>query len=240
MDNSFIGQTFGRLTIIENKKLIKSIAFVKCICKCGKLITVQLSHLRSGHTKSCGCLRYDIKNLTGQRFGKLIVLSRGNNKGEGSAWNCLCDCSNKCLIRGSCLRKTNRSTKSCGCLRLERMKEKRLSHNYSQLARNRLLRSYKKSAVKRGLSWWLTDDDFDELTQANCWYCARPPSNICNEYKSHYIYNGIDRWDNYYGYSLWNVVTCCSICNYAKGTSSATEFLSMCKEVSKQHEKFLL
>jgi hypothetical protein len=28
-----------------------------CVCNCGALITVDGSHLRRGHTKSCGCLR---------------------------------------------------------------------------------------------------------------------------------------------------------------------------------------
>ena len=30
------------------------IGLIKCLC--GKLFTVRLSHIRSGHTKSCGCL----------------------------------------------------------------------------------------------------------------------------------------------------------------------------------------
>lgn len=51
------GQRYGRLIaeqIIENTN---GPTFWKCICSCGNIIKVRLDRLRSGHTKSCGCLR---------------------------------------------------------------------------------------------------------------------------------------------------------------------------------------
>lgn len=59
-------------------------------------------------------------DITGQRFGKLVVLGRGESKGPGrTAWNCLCDCGNKKTIRGDAL-KSGRTT-SCGqCMRSEK------------------------------------------------------------------------------------------------------------------------
>ena len=59
-------------------------------------------------------------DITGQRFGKLVVLGKGESKGPGrTAWNCLCDCGNKKTIRGDAL-KSGRTT-SCGhCLRSEK------------------------------------------------------------------------------------------------------------------------
>ncbi len=58
-------------------------------------------------------------DITGQRFGKLVVLGKGESKGPGrTAWNCLCDCGNQKTIRGDAL-KSGRTT-SCGrCLRNE-------------------------------------------------------------------------------------------------------------------------
>lgn len=55
-------------------------------------------------------------DLTGQRFGKLVVLGRGESKGPGrTAWRCRCDCGNEKTIRGDALK--GGSTKSCGnCL----------------------------------------------------------------------------------------------------------------------------
>lgn len=54
------GQRYGFLTVLEEvpKEYIKSkhrYSYWKCKCDCGKECIVTLSHLRSGHTKSCGC-----------------------------------------------------------------------------------------------------------------------------------------------------------------------------------------
>jgi len=55
-----------------------------------------------------------LKDLTGQRFGKLIVLNRAdNNKYNQTMWNCICDCGNQTVIRGYSL--TTGNTTSCGC-----------------------------------------------------------------------------------------------------------------------------
>lgn len=59
-------------------------------------------------------------DITGQRFGKLVVLGKGESKGPGrTTWNCVCDCGNKKTIRGDALK--SGSTTSCGrCLRSEK------------------------------------------------------------------------------------------------------------------------
>lgn len=54
-------------------------------------------------------------DLTGQRFGKLVVIDRAPKTDKGlTAWNCQCDCGNKCIATTKRLR--NGSKKSCGCL----------------------------------------------------------------------------------------------------------------------------
>lgn len=55
------------------------------------------------------------RDLTGQRFGRLLVLSKAD--GKPGRWNCLCDCGNEKVVYGSCL--VSGSTKSCGCYRRE-------------------------------------------------------------------------------------------------------------------------
>jgi hypothetical protein len=50
---TFIGEIFNRLTI---KSIICS-KTVECVCRCGNLKTTKLYLLRSGHTKSCGCIK---------------------------------------------------------------------------------------------------------------------------------------------------------------------------------------
>lgn len=57
-------------------------------------------------------------NITGKRFGKLIVLHRAGSNTNGKAvWKCKCDCGNVVIVIGNCLR--NGHTTSCGCKRYE-------------------------------------------------------------------------------------------------------------------------
>jgi len=53
-----VGQKFERLTTVKpvsNKKWI-------CKCDCGNEVTVYGYNLKRGHNRSCGCLRYALKN----------------------------------------------------------------------------------------------------------------------------------------------------------------------------------
>lgn len=75
-------------------------------------------------------------DLTGQRFGRLVVLERVENKGCGAPrWLCRCDCKKKVVVNGSNLRSGR--TKSCGCLKRELVTESNLTHGqrYSRLYR---------------------------------------------------------------------------------------------------------
>lgn len=55
-----------------------------------------------------------LKDLTGQQFGRLTVISRAPNKGRYVCWNCSCSCGNTCIVRAHDL--SNNKTQSCGCL----------------------------------------------------------------------------------------------------------------------------
>ena len=49
---------YDRLTIIAKQgKDINSRNHWLCRCSCNKITIVREDHLKSGHTKSCGCLR---------------------------------------------------------------------------------------------------------------------------------------------------------------------------------------
>ena len=54
-------------------------------------------------------------DLTGQRFGKLVVVERAGSSISGFAmWRCRCDCGKIAIVIGRNLRTGN--TRSCGCL----------------------------------------------------------------------------------------------------------------------------
>lgn len=52
-------------------------------------------------------------NLTGNRYGILVVLSRGENIGKRPTWLCRCDCGNTKEIMGGHLKSGD--VRSCGC-----------------------------------------------------------------------------------------------------------------------------
>lgn len=66
-------------------------------------------------------------HLVGQRFGRLTVLEKTNERlGERKhhvVWKCQCDCGNIAYVTTSNLNHGN--TKSCGCLRREVVSERR-------------------------------------------------------------------------------------------------------------------
>lgn len=56
-------------------------------------------------------------DLTGQRFGRLVVLARAENKGSKVQWLCKCDCGKLTITLGDSLRFGR--TQSCGCRQRE-------------------------------------------------------------------------------------------------------------------------
>jgi len=66
-------------------------------------------------------------DMTGQRFGRLVVIERAENKGHETAWLCRCDCGKKAIVIGRNLRRKN-GTKSCGCLSVETLVGRNTTH----------------------------------------------------------------------------------------------------------------
>lgn len=62
------------------------------------------------------------KDLTGKRFGRLVVIRPTEERGPdgGIVWECLCDCGNTCLVwNNKLLRKNHSAKRSCGCLQVD-------------------------------------------------------------------------------------------------------------------------
>ena len=130
MQDTMVGKKFGNLVVQKLAYRGKdSKKYWECQCGCGRVCLVQESHLKNGHTKSCGCLRKKRMtnrwlDLTGQRYGRLVV-QRLANQDEISAygtgkegepgkiaeenagvlgrlqdlWLCRCDCGNVCVCQ---------------------------------------------------------------------------------------------------------------------------------------------
>lgn len=69
--NKVKGQRFGKLKVVEFSHVNKwGAKTYKCICDCGEYTKVNLSHLRAGSTKSCGCLRSESRKGVPLSHGK--------------------------------------------------------------------------------------------------------------------------------------------------------------------------
>lgn len=76
-----------------------------------------------------------VKDIIGQRFGRLTVIDRAENNKDGSTrWLCVCDCGGTANVSKGNLRKGN--VRSCGCINKEissvRMRKIRVTHGKSR------------------------------------------------------------------------------------------------------------
>lgn len=116
------GQTFGRLTVVMRspKKASTGVNW-RCRCSCGSRVVVAAYSLVRCLTKSCGCIVREIgqarvHDLTGRRFGRLVVTERAENT-DRVRWVCACDCGGSHVTTAKDL-KTG-AVRSCGCIKLE-------------------------------------------------------------------------------------------------------------------------
>lgn len=89
-----------------------------CKCDCGKDYYARRDWLVEGRVISCGCYNKekDTKDITNQRFGRLVALypTKKRTSNRRIIWHCLCDCGNYVDVSSDSLKKGN--TTSCGCI----------------------------------------------------------------------------------------------------------------------------
>jgi len=134
------GQKFGRLVVLEKvdkPNQLRKRAYFRCRCDCGTEKVIETYALRSGKTKSCGCINKEnpprkVIDIIGNRFGRLIVISRVENyrATNGAQFLCKCDCGNEKTVQSAKLR--NGHTKSCGCYRVDFSQKKAIIHGMSK------------------------------------------------------------------------------------------------------------
>lgn len=166
-------------------------------------------------------------DLTNTRYGRLTPLAPTTlRRSSQIIWLCRCSCGNHCLVATDLMR--SGKTKSCGCLKAERILPP------GQAAFNVLLLRYKANARRRGRKWSLTRTEFHALTKQPCHYCGAQPVRAVSAGRTHgdYIFNGIDRKDSSKDYTTDNVATCCWRCNQGKSTMSESDFIEMCLAVT--------
>jgi hypothetical protein len=195
----------------------------------------------------------NVINLVGLKFGRLLVNSKNEIKGNRRQvrWNCECDCGNNHIVTGESLR--NGKSKSCGCL----LKEARhVKNKNSDREKAMLLLVYsplkKRHRQKFNNENYIDFETFKNLSTSNCFYCNSEPLNTQPDVRyetrkdkkekliiTDFVlkYNGIDRVNSSLGYEFENVVSCCKNCNSAKMQLSTGEFK---KHIIKIYEHFIL
>ena len=132
---NMIGNKFGLLTVVEKVKKSKDGENSwLCKCDCGNQKIILGYSLRSGRTKSCGCISYNrnidrnlldntyqkedlTKTHLDKKYGRLLVTKFSHKDKKYYYWECLCDCGNIIIIPTGNLGKQV----SCGCYKKERI-----------------------------------------------------------------------------------------------------------------------
>ena len=88
-----------------------------------------------------------VKDLTGQRFGRLVALERADQRhGNCYLWRCKCDCGNEALVSTYFL--THNLSRSCGCLQEEARKADIAGRRFGRLVAIKPVGKHKK-----GIKW---------------------------------------------------------------------------------------
>lgn len=113
---NLFNEIFGRWNVIGPEVMTPGVTKWLCRCECGSERSVEGASLRRGLSTSCGCRQKELatKNVSGMRFGRLVVMDRVGSLRESATWNCLCDCGNSTIQTTKAMVSGN--TRSCGCL----------------------------------------------------------------------------------------------------------------------------
>ena len=185
------------------------------------------------------------EEFIGKKFGRLTVIKFLDTTKSGHHLECKCDCGKTYRAIASRLRIGR--TKSCGCIRIEKLRERLKIKPVNVLppgeaALNYMRYVYKRSAFLRNLEFNLTLEQIHNIIISNCYYCNIIPMKEIHKGKNAkpllgtFKVNGIDRKDSSKGYVIENCVSCCEYCNYAKRDLTEEDFLVWAKRIARHQE----
>lgn len=126
------GQKFGKLTVIRwhgytNAK--RKNATWLCQCDCGNYAVRTGKVLKDGGNSGCEECKHMKSDLTGERFGKLLVVEKYKSIKGQIYWKCQCDCGN--VVYHATGRLKSGVIISCGCSKREKMIKMNTTHGLS-------------------------------------------------------------------------------------------------------------
>jgi hypothetical protein len=228
------GQRFGKLIAIEYAGPSPNGNIWRFRCDCGEVIERPLANIRTTTRQegipSCpNCI--GVKDITGQTFGLLTAVRKEPSRGNNRHWVYRCKCGREVVRMPSTIavQIKNGILPCCGhreCGGMRNMDGKS--------ALRALMYAYKSAAKERGYEFLLSEKEFEDLSQKDCFYCGVGPNQVYTGGKSTLIYNGLDRIDNLKGYIPGNVVAACGRCNKAKNNMPYDVFMAWIDRLVKQ------
>ena len=191
-----------------------------------------------------------LKNIIGNKYGRLTVIKMLDEKGNRGQlkYLCKCDCGKSHIVTGESLR--SGKSKSCGCLKKDFIEKNKFKRNMDR--ENAMLKIQYSHIKRRNASKVFVDiisfNDFCKLSMMKCYYCDAEYSRViedryCEMKEKGKIsdtilkINGLDRVDSSKGYTIDNVVPCCTTCNTAKNKMTQKEFKEWIKTVCENYVK---
>lgn len=223
------GLKLGRLTLLRwewgSKKRGNGTQRVKgwvCRCDCGTQCWIRSDQLKRGNNRSCGCAArsriHEVRreNFLGKKFGKLTVIKPSISLGDPN-WTCACDCGTKTVTVPIRDLITGRK-KSCGCGFFSQQRG-----TYEEMRMREAYNVLEHRSRNKNIALDLSAEEYMSIVKnKNCTYCgvkpAKCPHNNARRGHTTRVAHGLDRVDNAKGYTMGNVVPCCTQCNYAKRT----------------------
>lgn len=98
-----------------------------------------------------------VLDISGKRFGYLVVIRRAQTIRKYARWDCLCDCGNEINVSGNHLKQG--LTRSCGCLLISTLIKRNTTHGLTKTSEYETWCRAKISAEKRGLQFNLDPSD---------------------------------------------------------------------------------
>ncbi len=181
----------------------------------------------------------NIKDLTGETFGKLKVIGLAGTRDSRSLWDCLCECGNTKQVLSNVLH--NHHTTSCGCWRKNRFKltgdKSNRFEGIGQLSGYRVSR-IKYRAKKAGFEYALTKEFLWNLWLEQGGLCKLSglPITLTTGSSSQQGSASLDRIDSSKGYVESNVQWVHKHINFMKSDHTSSYFVYLCDMIA-QHAK---
>lgn len=227
-----IGDKFGELTIIENKRTrLKNSYYYKVRCKCGKEYYAQCSSLKSGRTtmcKECSNINRRLVINTGYKFGTWTVMSKGQYFGAQIKYLVQCDCGNTRYMPASQIMNPNKY-QTC-----RRCSSGKILSNF----RESFIHNLKKNALyrKKHFGEDVTPEYLYSLLEKQDFKCALTgdtllPEDNSLDHERKDLPLSLDRIDSSKGYIKGNLQWVTKRVNLMKGEMTMAELLETCSKI---------